>query len=302
MTASAIALVAVSAALHAGWNLVCKKQKSPGAVFFLVMTLSSVILWLPFVLLILWGGGVRIPAAVWCLLLLSGLANAVYYTGLGLAYRRSDISLSYPLVKGLPILIVTIFCALAGTAKLTPWGLAGIAALLLGGMIIPLGGKTRLSVRSYITPSLGFVLLAAVASAGYMLSDSEGMRILKNIPGAPAKYQISMLYIFFENLLILPFLAAFIFFSAEERGKLAAFSKDLSFTPLITGVMCTLSYSLVLTAMSLSDNVGMIVALRQMSVPLGAFAGIALLKERGDAPKIIGAAAITAGLFMVCAG
>ena len=61
-----------------------------------------------------------------------------------------------------------------------------------------------------------------------------------------------------------------------------------------------MSYSLVLLAMSLADNVSLIVALRQLSVPLGMFAGIVLLKEPRHTPKLLGAAMIVGGLLLVC--
>ena len=117
MTSLAISLVVVSAVLHAGWNLICKTRKSPGAVFFLILTIGTVALWTPLVAWIHQTKGFEIPAAAWGILVLSGLANAVYYVSLGRAYKLSDISMSYPLVKALPILIVTAFCIMAGTGK-----------------------------------------------------------------------------------------------------------------------------------------------------------------------------------------
>ncbi|MDD2707956.1 MAG: hypothetical protein PHV34_08100 [Verrucomicrobiae bacterium] len=302
MTLPAILLVVASAVLHAGWNLICKTQKSPCAVFFLILTVGSVFLWMPFAIWIFKSRQVEIPTLVWGMLVLSGLANAIYYVGLGSAYRISDISISYPLVKALPILIVTVFCIIFGAGKATLWGWVGISTLLMGSAFIPMKKFAAFSWKNYLNRSFGFVLAAAVASAGYMLLDNHGIKMLRAASASLEKHQISAVYIFFENLFILPFLLGFIMLRKEERGELAAFVRNFSPAPFITGIMCTLSYSLVLMAMSLSSNVGMVVALRQLSVPLGAFGGIVLLKEPGHMPKMVGALSIVGGLILVCVG
>jgi len=64
--------------------------------------------------------------------------------------------------------------------------------------------------------------------------------------------------------------------------------------------MSTLSYAMILAAMSLSSNLGLLVALRQLSIPMGAFAGIVFLKESSHLPKLTGAALILAGLILMC--
>lgn len=294
-----ISLVGSSAVLHASWNLICKKRKSSDVSFFLLFATGSVIFWLPFAIFVFSSHEVKIPSLVWCILAASGLANAIYYAGLGRAYQISDISLSYPLIKALPVLMITLFCLLAGTDSLTFGGLAGVIFLLAGSLFMPMKKFSSFSVGSYLNRSFVFVLIAAVASVGYMLLDSAGMKILKSMDSSIAKYQLSIVYIFFENLFILPFLGLFILSRKAERLQLKTFIRNFSIAPFFTGVMCTVSYSLVLAAMLFTDNVSFIVALRQISVPLGAFAGIVFLKEPGYIPKISGAFMIVGGLFLV---
>lgn len=299
MTSLAISLVMVSAVLHASWNLICKTRKSPGAVFFLLFTIGSVTLWLPFVIWIFRSCEFGIPASIWALLILSGMANSIYYVGVANAYRLSDISLSYPLIKALPILFITVFCIVSGGNKATFFGLAGVSALLLGSLFIPMKKIGAFSMRNYMNRSFAFVFAAAVASTGYMLLDNKGMQIFKSASNLE-KYQMAAIYIFFENLFILPFLTGFIAIRKEERKQLGIFLRSFSIVPFTAGVMGTCSYSLILMAMAVSDNVSLVVALRQLSIPLGALAGIILLKEGGHIPKIIGAAAIVGGLILVC--
>jgi len=50
--------------------------------------------------------------------------------------------------------------------------------------------------------------------------------------------------------------------------------------------------------MGFVSNVSYLQAFRQMSLPLGVFAGIWFLKERFTLPKIIGTVLVVAGLIM----
>ncbi|WP_241148790.1 hypothetical protein [Photobacterium sanguinicancri] len=51
--------------------------------------------------------------------------------------------------------------------------------------------------------------------------------------------------------------------------------------------------------MTLTDNVSYIVALRQLSIPVGVALGIWLLKEPSHRPRVIGAALVCMGLMAV---
>jgi drug/metabolite transporter (DMT)-like permease len=66
----------------------------------------------------------------------------------------------------------------------------------------------------------------------------------------------------------------------------------------ITGIGIYLTYGIVLVSMNFVTNVSYVAAFRQLSIPLGAIFGIALLKEPRYLPKIIGIVAIFAGLVI----
>ena len=63
--------------------------------------------------------------------------------------------------------------------------------------------------------------------------------------------------------------------------------------------MATSAYILVLLAMHFVTNVSYVQAFRQMSLPLGAFLGIAFLKEKATSPKLAGLTLIVGGLIAV---
>ena len=90
-------------------------------------------------------------------------------------------------------------------------------------------------------------------------------------------------------------------FDPEERRIL----KELAFKslyPELAGVCGSCAYALVMLAMLHVTNVSYLQAFRQMSLPVGFFAGLLILKEKGSAPKYIGMALIFAGLLCVALG
>ena len=102
----AVALIVVSAFLHAGWNF-HGKSRNPSAAFFLVATAAGTLVLTP-LLLLFHAELAAIPVKAWCLLVLTGFFLAVYYTGLATAYRLGDMSLAYPLARSTPIIFATI--------------------------------------------------------------------------------------------------------------------------------------------------------------------------------------------------
>ena len=62
------------------------------------------------------------------------------------------------------------------------------------------------------------------------------------------------------------------------------------------------AYTLVLVAMAFVSNVSYVVAFRQVSVPLGAVAGVLVLGDRPHVPKLVGVAIMFAGLVLVGLG
>lgn len=65
------------------------------------------------------------------------------------------------------------------------------------------------------------------------------------------------------------------------------------------GIAMYVTYFLVLTAITISPNVGYVVALRQLSLPFVAFAGVVLFKETLSLQAVLGLVLIVFGLIGV---
>ena len=82
----------------------------------------------------------------------------------------------------------------------------------------------------------------------------------------------------------------------RDRGsvrKLAA-----TWNPYLAGVFAAFAYALVLLAMNHVSNVSFVQAFRQLSLPIGAFLGYLILKEKITRSRWIGLGLIMAGLLL----
>ena len=94
MTALAIALVLLSALLHASWNLLSKDSRDRWG-FFLAQGVTALAFWLP--LLVLLRPTAPIGAVGGICLAASGMIHAGYAAALLKSYDAGDLSVAYPL-------------------------------------------------------------------------------------------------------------------------------------------------------------------------------------------------------------
>ena len=118
-------LIITSAFMHASWNFVSKRH-NPSLAYFFIAAASAALVTLP--VLVLHGHALsQIPPGVWALIVATGAAQAVYFSGLAGAYRHGDMSLAYPLARALPVLAVAAISLLAGRGgEISRTGLLGM--------------------------------------------------------------------------------------------------------------------------------------------------------------------------------
>ncbi|HSP58127.1 MAG TPA: hypothetical protein VLO12_07500 [Halomonas sp.] len=89
---------------------------------------------------------------------------------------------------------------------------------------------------------------------------------------------------------------------SDERRRLPMHLGEGRPGLLLTGLMLTATYGLVLVALAISDSVSHIVALCQRSIPLVVVLVILWLKESPFPAQLIGTAIMLVGLWLVAAG
>ena len=297
MTATAILLITLSVIAHAGWNLFSKRQ--PSVAFFLIASTTSVLALTP----LLWYNRslwAWTPSVVWGLVVVTGLFQAIYYSGVAGAYRHGDMSLAYPMLRALPVLLVTaISFALGRGDQITPLGLVGIITVAVGCMLLPLKSFREVRLRDYLALCCLLALVAALGTTGYTLVDDEALRQLRMGLSWMGKTPVTLYYITLQTLSTSLWVLLFVLILPSERGRFRELWRHGRRQAALSGLVITSAYGLVLASMAYVTNVSYVAAFRQMSIPLGALLGIFLLKEPRYPPKLIGVGVVVTGLILV---
>ncbi|CAD5259960.1 MULTISPECIES: EamA family transporter [Halomonadaceae] len=295
MSPAALALVLVSVCMHAGWNVLGKRNAPSLASFTLAYGAGGAVM-LPLVLI---GPSLTaLPSAFWGWLALSGLCQMLYMGGLAWAYARGDVSVLYPIARALPVVLVPLVSiALLGSRVLDRWDGLGMVLVVAGALCLPLSHPQARRISTYLTPAMGFALLAAAGTVGYSLIDKQALGLMQG--AGHSGLTAGAVFMVLQALMTLTWSVPLLALLPAERRRLPALRQQ-GFTMLIvTGLMMTCTYGLVLIAMALTKEVSYVVALRQLSIPVGVLMGVLWLKEPASRAKAVGTLVMLAGLVLV---
>jgi drug/metabolite transporter (DMT)-like permease len=302
MTFFAAALLLASAVIHVGWNLI-GKRRHPSAAFLLVANTLGFLCLTP--VLVLYRHAVAaFPLRVWLWLVVTGLFQALYYAALARAYRSGDMSVVYPLARSGAVVFVVLLNALLGRGgQLTGLALGGIALVVMGSFLLPMRRLGDMRLASYLEPSTALALLAALGTTGYSIVDDGALRVLRTAPGLPVgPLVVTALYSFFEGVSSSLWLAFVVVARKQGRADLREVWRTQMRHAGLAGIGIYAAYTLVLVSMAFVSNVSYVVAFRQLSVPLGAVAGVLILHDPPYLPKLVGVAIMFVGLVFVGLG
>lgn len=162
MTAAALALTA-AVLMHVAWNLLARASH-PDTRFLWWAIVGYLIVLGP------WSLHALATEAVWsqelaALLVLSALANAVYFLVLGAAYRHAPVALVYPIARSSPLLIA-LWSSILFDEFILASGWIGIVVSVAGLLLLSTSARHGDSRRA-----VGWALLAAFATSVYSLSN-----------------------------------------------------------------------------------------------------------------------------------
>jgi drug/metabolite transporter (DMT)-like permease len=279
----ALALVLVSAGLHATWNLLAKRAGG-GSAFAAAAFLSSSVLLAPFAIgEILLGtslGGIKaVPLTVG-----SGVLHAMYFALLQRSYAVADLSLAYPVARGTgPLITAAVAVTVLGER---PSALAVAGILLVAGSILVLAGSPLTLLRSR-PPGLSAALACGCTIAAYTVWDKEAVA-KADLP--PVAYLFGPLLA--AGLVLLPF--------ARPSGLRRVWTGSRQ-ALVGTAVFSPVAYLLVLFALQTAP-VSYVAPARELSVVAGALLGARALGEPAGTRRIGAAVAIAVGLFCLALG
>jgi drug/metabolite transporter (DMT)-like permease len=256
-----MAAVLGAALLHALWNSLVKSADDK------FLTSARVCLWCA---LIAFGAALALPApafAVTGFVLASAIVHVVYFFLVGRLYRSADLSVAYPLMRGLaPLIAAGIAAATLGEIP-PPLGLIGVVVLVAGVATMGLSGLAHGGIDR---ATLAVALVNSAIIAIYTVIDGEGARLAG--PTALHAFAYNALADALTGVLYLPLLMAY-------RG--ARVARELTRDPLRSaagGAAAFVGYALVVWAMTQAP-IGAVAALRECSVVFAALIGVAFLGE-----------------------
>lgn len=271
----AIILVLISAFMHASWNAVVKSSNDRLSSIAIVDAVAFVLALalLPFV---------GPPAAeVWVVIGLSTVVNLLYRNFLIRAYSFGDFGQVYPLVRGLPPLLVVVFAALWLGESLPDLEILGVVMLSLGVLSLLHVTQNWQAPRN--------ALAAGVCVALYTVIDAHGVRNSESV----LQYLV-----YFTLMLSVPTPL----FAVWRRGpSLGHHVRRHWRISVFGGLTYCAGYALVLWAMTL-ENVAKIAALRESSVIIGAVIATLLFKEPFGRRRLIAAITVTLGVILIKCG
>jgi drug/metabolite transporter (DMT)-like permease len=279
MPITALALLLAAAVLHATWNLLVKRSQARQAFAWWALG-AGVVVFAPLLLV-----SPGLPAEAWPYVLASAVVETLYFFTLTRAYDQADFSLVYPLARGAAPMLLTVWALLFLHETPTPGGLAGLA-LLVGGLLL-VAGQTAWAQRSTLHTSGVLMALATAACISvYTTIDGAAMRV-----APPLAYNVIMLAVM--TVLTAPFV-----FARYGRAALVEEFRARPWPIVLAGLLGIVTYSLVLQAYALA-RVGYAGAVREISVVFAALIGWRWLHESFGATRTAGAVLIFAGIVLI---
>ena len=271
MSGGALALALGAAALHAGWNTAVAGRRDPEAASGALLVSALVLLVVPAV--VFWDVG----SSAWPYVAASSVLHAAYFGGLAAAYARADLSVVYPVARGVGPVFVLVVGAIALGDDTAPGQVAGVV-LVCAGVLLVRGVSGDVQAGD-----LALALFVAACIGGYTLVDSEGVDHAAEVP-----------YLFLVNagmtLLYLPL-------ALRMRGR-SAVRDEFGVRSLLGGAAAMGAYLLVLVALTLAPAAA-VAAVRESSVMMAALLAWVWLKEPVGPARFAGAVAVAGGVAAI---
>jgi drug/metabolite transporter (DMT)-like permease len=217
----------------------------------------------------------------WRWLALTALAHFAYYGLLIRSYDIGDMSVVYPLARGLAPVLTSIVAFIVIGESLSAGQVIAVGFISLGIMALSFGaGASR--------PAVAFGLATGVSVASYSFLGAVGVRAAATVLGFQACLEI----VTGAGMGGFALLA--------RRRDLLPYARRHGAMGLLAGLISVVGFLAFLTAASRLP-IGPVTALRETSVIFGAVIGTLVLKESFGLRRIAAAASVVSGIAMLAA-
>jgi uncharacterized membrane protein len=251
------------------------------------MNVTSLFTTLPIFFLLLknW----ELPITALPFLVVSSVAEVLYFLSLGKAYELGDLSIVYPLARSSPLFLV-VLTVIVLNESISAYGWIGIASIIIGIYVIHM---EQLSIRDFLKPLISlrsrasqYALLTALCTSVYSISDKLGVTAVSPIA-----------YALWLDIFITLFLTPIVLVRQGWTSMLHEF-KNHGFIIIGSGFLMRIGYILVLIAMSFTQ-VSYILSVRQVSIVIGVALGVRVLSESYGKIRLLGSSIILFGIVIL---
>jgi drug/metabolite transporter (DMT)-like permease len=271
--ASAFGLALAAAFLHAAWNILLARARNPQAATAVALV-AAIVAFAPAAALVWEADG-----DVWPYVLATSLLHLAYFALLAAAYGVAELSVVYPLARGLAPVLVLVAGVVALGVDLSASAAAAVC-LIGAGVVLVRGVK-----RGAAWKGVGFGLAIAGCIAAYTLVDKEGVQHANPITYLELA----------TTLAALGYLAGLISFKG-----VSALRREMSAASVAAGLAMFGAYALVLAALRLAEAAP-VAAVRETSILIATAGAALVLRERFGRARWTGAALVVAGLVLLAA-
>ena len=284
LTSGVLAAVLGAALLHAAWNSLVKSAEDKFLSSALV-SLSSGAVAFTAAFVLPWPAPRALP-----FIAASALIHVLYFLLLGRLYRSADLSVAYPIMRGLAPLFAALIALAAIGEGPGPVTAAGVAILVAGVMLMGSSGLAHGRIdAAALTVAVGNSLVIAV----YTVIDGEGARV----SGEGALFAFA--YNSWADALRALFYAPVVF-ALRGRAAGAALARGWRLG-LVGGIAAFLAYAVVVWAMTQAP-IAAVAALRETSIVFAAMIGVAFLGEPFRTQRAAAALVVLAGIVALKLG
>ena len=287
MTAVSLILVLLAAVAHASWNLLLKRATDPEVFAWCLLVVATVLL-APLGVALLWYNSVGLTG-LWFILATIAL-HVLYFNLLARGYAQGDLSLVYPVARGMGPMLVPGLAVVFLNETIEPLAIGGIAAIIGGIYTISWWGNFHQVLRSPLlflrSAGMRYAVLTGLTIAAYSIVDKEGVGHVQ-----------PLLYMYFLSIGTAAMLAPYVLLhKGVESVRIEWRANAVPIT--IAGVLTFAAYGLVLTAFSIS-RVSYVAPAREVGIVIGVMLGVFLLKEPFGRGRLLGSGFIVAGLALI---
>ena len=279
MTIGVFTLVLIAALCHAIWNTIIKLSPDKSLETSL-MNLSGSLIAIPAVLYF------GIPESeVWIFLLGSLILHIAYYYSLSGAYQWGDMSLTYPIMRGMAPFFLLLITSIFAFEPLLLSSIIGVCLLCSGIVFLGIDSARVLNHKKAIL----FALLNALVIALYTIVDGLGVRASQNV------FSYIAMFIFIDGIIY----SSFVIYRRQKSSQhLKQYMVNRWPYFSLGAIATTGSYGIALWAMS-EAPISLVSALREVSVLFAVFIAWLYLKEKLSKQRFAGVVLVLLGSFFI---